>query len=62
MGRFTGAQVVEKHRRALSRCAGKAGWELLACIVDAMQQEYGKTPIGGYGYTPPPTRPPVGAA
>ena len=48
MGRFTGAQVVQKHKAALSRCVGQAGWNLLACIVDEMQKEYGKTPLGSY--------------
>jgi len=47
MGRFSGSQVVQKHKAALARCAGKAGWDLLACIVDEMQREYGKTPLGG---------------
>jgi len=46
MGRFTGSDVVTKHKSALSKCRGKAGWDLLACIVDEMQREYGKTPLG----------------
>jgi len=39
---LTGSQVVSKHKAALSRCSGKFGWDLLACIVDEMQREYGK--------------------
>lgn len=42
MAKFTGAEVVRKHRAALGRCKGKAGWDLLECIVDEMAREYGK--------------------
>lgn len=45
MGRFSGAEVVRRHKDAISKCAGKAGWDLLACIVDSMQETYGKSPI-----------------
>jgi len=43
MGR-KGATVIEIHRRAVEVCkaADKAGWDLLSCIVDAMQVAYGK--------------------
>jgi len=46
MARFTGAEVVRKHQTALTRCRGKSGWDLLACIVDEMQREYGKGLLG----------------
>ncbi len=47
MARFTGDEVVRKHQAALGRCRGKSGWELLRCIVDEMQKEYGKGILGG---------------
>jgi len=32
MGKFSGSEVVSKHKAALGRCRGKSGWDLLACI------------------------------
>jgi len=46
MGKFSGRDVVSKHKSALGKCKGKTGWELLECIVDSMMAEYGKTPLG----------------
>lgn len=43
MSMRSGADVVRKHKRALRRCEGKGGWELLECIGDSMRMEYGKT-------------------
>jgi hypothetical protein len=37
---LSGSQVVAKHKAAVSRCAGKSGWDALACIVDEMRREY----------------------
>ncbi len=42
MAKFTGREVVEKHKRALAKCKGKSGWDLLECVVDSMREEYGK--------------------
>jgi hypothetical protein len=47
MGRFTGSEVVSRHQQALRNCKGKAGWDLLACIVDNMQSVYGKRGVAG---------------
>jgi hypothetical protein len=44
--KFDGKTVVSKHQTALSRCKGKVGWDLLACIVDEMGKEYGHRPLG----------------
>ncbi|MHC1624443.1 MAG: hypothetical protein ACXQS2_00300 [Methermicoccaceae archaeon] len=46
MGKFSGSEVVRKHKAALAKCKGKVGWDLLECIVDEMMAEYGKTPLG----------------
>jgi len=35
-----GKTVVAKHKAAVGRCAGKAGWDALECIVDEMRKEY----------------------
>ena len=43
MGRLRGKDVVRMHGKALGRCQGKVGRELLECIVDEMQKVYGKT-------------------
>ena len=43
MSMLSGEDVVRKHKRALRRCEGKGGWELLECIADEMRKEYGKT-------------------
>jgi len=37
---YTGSQVVAKHKAAVERCKGKAGWAALECIVDEMHKEY----------------------
>jgi len=39
-----GETVVKKHRAAVDRCkeADLVGFELLSCIVDSMQEKYGK--------------------
>lgn len=37
---LSGSQVVSKHKAAIDRCAGKGGFDALACIVDAMHAEY----------------------
>lgn len=37
---YSGAQVVAKHKSAVSSCSGKGGWDLLECMVDAMHREY----------------------
>lgn len=43
MGKFSGKEVVEKHKKVIKElCKGKSGWDLLECIVDKMQEEYGK--------------------
>jgi len=40
MGKFSGREVVSKHKSALAKCRGKAGWDLLECIVDSMMAEF----------------------
>jgi len=64
MGKFSGADVVSKHKAALARCKGKTGWELLSCIdfrripsigaLDEMMKEYIRMvwPFGAQGKTP----------
>jgi len=41
---ISGAKVIEIHKKAVKACkdAELIGWDLLSCIVDAMQVAYGK--------------------
>ncbi len=44
MAKFTGAETVRKHQSAMDRCKNEYGWDLLKCIVDELEAEYGTTP------------------
>jgi len=50
-----GETVIKKHRDAVRRCvaADKTGYDLLACIVDSMQEKYGKITAEEFGARQP---------
>jgi len=50
-----GEAVIKKHRDAVRRCiaADKTGYDLLSCIVDSMQEKYGKITAEEFGARQP---------
>lgn len=48
-GELSGAQVVAAHKCVTKKvCAGRTGWDLLECIVDKMEEVYGKIKSEGF--------------
>jgi len=60
MGR-RGLVVIGIHKKAVAACkaADLAGWDLLGCIVDAMQVAYGKITPAEFTKRWPKVTPPV---